>query len=191
MDTRHVPHPTPQTPCQPASPIRQGVYGAVRARRACLTAGSPVTRSPQQSIFPGRASARSGTDGGLSADRRGQLVPGLRPGKMVGDQHRGTGIYPSPGLRPHSPRGRGNVVTSHLPRLAGKWADAQRRVDGAERLRVGAWPSACGGPSVSPSRAIHLALEWGGKAGLGLTEPAPRLARQHKPANLPSPYCLC
>jgi hypothetical protein len=36
------------------------------------------------SIFPGRASARSGTDRGLTAARRGQLVPGLRPGKMVG-----------------------------------------------------------------------------------------------------------
>jgi hypothetical protein len=37
-----------------------------------------------KSIFPGRASARSGTDGGLSAARRVRLVPGLRPGKMMG-----------------------------------------------------------------------------------------------------------
>ena len=87
-----------------------------------------------------------------------------------GDQHRGTGIYPSPGLRPPSPRGRGNVVTSHLPH---PWGSGPTRSGGSMGPSVseGAWPSACGGPSVSPWRAIHLPTLWGGKGALSFFFP--------------------
>ena len=64
------------------------------------------TRLP---IFPGRASARSAVLPSFSLGRR------CRGATDEGDQHPGTGMSPSPGLRPPSPGGEGKAAAVFFP----------------------------------------------------------------------------
>ena len=66
-------------------------------------------RQPCLPIFPGRASARSAVLPSFSLGRR------CRGATDEGDQHPGSGLSPSPGLRPPSPGGEGKAVAFFFP----------------------------------------------------------------------------